>query len=589
VKGYRWIGLFALFVIVSGAYYVYHHGQGAGPEKMTNERTFSEQAPRRSQTSQSVSSPLSSEKYAKNRPESATIDCFVGSVTIKDITGHSIGKISAPVLSGGWIALPVRLCLGGYKWTLEFGSETVTIVEGILSDYDEVGLWRIQEDHIIEGPEIYPWNPEQPVFWIPIPLLDPPSPVRFESVEEQGYFLKGNMAMGRDEPGVFVQAGRVVGWNFGGLIDVGYMWAGEENIDLMATIRVDDFYRLTFADSREEEFTRALAMAGNASDLERLEAMTNAFRFEAKLSERDTPVHLRAHTVIAQIRSLIEGLTQQGYAREVAAIIDAPVLIEAADDALLVDVVQATAIGYGHENAIQLLEEVIEGSNVSEAEENPKLEQLLSRLYQRWLTALLENGDVRAAWQALERSRQNLPHDLDIHLFGVRLALAENDWAGAEALLSMKEYPASLTDEVRDLQTRISKLKGQAGKIVIRFSPGTKYIPVFAMLNQSVQQKFIVDTGATMVTIPSSTADSLGLTIDGGNPFRRVYTASGIVTAPEVVLPSILLDGWEVYDVQALVLDLPGQPDMGLLGMNYLKRFRMDLNNRDGILILEPR
>ena len=152
----------------------------------------------------------------------------------------------------------------------------------------------------------------------------------------------------------------------------------------------------------------------------------------------------------------------------------------------------------------------------------------------------------------------------------------------------MKEYPLSLSDQVRLLQAQISELKGQEGKIVIQFTPGTRAIQVAATLNNSIQQQFIVDTGASTVTIPSSTAERLGLAI-GNNPLRRVTTAGGVIEVPEVVLPSITVNDYEVDDVTALVIDIPSQPDLGLLGLSFLDRFRMDLNVENGVLILEPR
>ena len=92
-----------------------------------------------------------------------------------------------------------------------------------------------------------------------------------------------------------------------------------------------------------------------------------------------------------------------------------------------------------------------------------------------------------------------------------------------------------------------------------------------------------------MVTIPRSTAEYLGLAVDERNPMRRVVTAGGIKYAPEVTLYSITIGGWEVNDVRALVLDIPGQPDLGLLGLNYLENFQMDMNQDQGVLLLEPR
>ncbi|MDX1707220.1 MAG: retropepsin-like aspartic protease [Desulfobacterales bacterium] len=92
-----------------------------------------------------------------------------------------------------------------------------------------------------------------------------------------------------------------------------------------------------------------------------------------------------------------------------------------------------------------------------------------------------------------------------------------------------------------------------------------------------------------LVTIPFSTVRALGIVISVRNPRRKIYTASGELFAPEVVLDSITLEGYEVNNVTALVMDLPNQPDVGLLGLNYLRRFRMDLNTDDGVLMLAPK
>jgi clan AA aspartic protease (TIGR02281 family) len=92
-----------------------------------------------------------------------------------------------------------------------------------------------------------------------------------------------------------------------------------------------------------------------------------------------------------------------------------------------------------------------------------------------------------------------------------------------------------------------------------------------------------------MTTIPHSTAEYLGLATDGRNPMRKVFTAGGVRYAPEVTLFSITIGGWEVTDIKALVLDIPNQPDLGLLGLNYLQGFRMDMSTERGTLLLEPR
>lgn len=333
----------------------------------------------------------------------------------------------------------------------------------------------------------------------------------------------------------------------------------------------------------------ARAMGDDYTHLERLAAFANGYRFDSKLAVTERPDYLQNQAVVSEMRVLIKQAVEEGFAEQVANIFDAQILVQASDVALVGDVINATVEGYDFEEATVLAEDVAQRIQLSDSKDKLTLIQMRSKLYQNWISSLIDNGNIQAGWNAYELGRQNLPEDLEIHLLGVKLALAQNDWAAAEKLIAMREYPLTLQDRVQNLQAQISDLKGQEGKIVIQFRPGTRNIPVTAVLNQTVEQKFIVDTGASTVTIPSSTADRLGLSVDSGNPMRKVVTASGVIDAPEVILPSITVEGWEVTDITALVVDIPSQSDLGLLGLNFLGRFRMDLNTDEGILLLEPR
>ena len=521
---------------------------------------------------------------------SASLKIPLGLVVIKDITGKVINEVQAPVVGGGWIALPKQVCLGGAEWVLKMGADTeVSIVGGIYNDDDEIGLWRILEDLTIDGPELRSWSATEPLTWLPIMSDDSPEPVVLEDPSEQGNFIEGLLPGDFTETGVLFQQDRAVGWTFGDLATGAFVWRGDEGKYLRPEIRVDDFYRYTFANSREEEFTRALAMEIDYTSVERLEAFASGFKFEPKLSAKETPAHLRKEIVIEKMRELIAEALNAGAARAVANIFDVQMLIEAADNGLLMDIGRATAQGYGIEEAVNLTESVMAGLPPITEEDDDQLEKFFSDLYQNWITVLFKNGNLREAWRAYRLGSQELPDDVDIHLMGVELALAENDWAQAEELLFMREYPSTLNDKVRNLQAQISELKAQQGKIVINFTPGTRQIPLMAVLNSNAYQSFIVDTGASLITIPQSTADALGLEVGASNPLRKIYTASGVQYAPEVTLSSITVEGWEENDLKALVLDLPNQSEWGLLGMNYLRRFRMDINTDNGVLLLEPR
>lgn len=514
----------------------------------------------------------------------------IGLVIIKDISGKIINEIQTVVVGGGWVALPMQACLGGSDWTLKMGPELeLSIVGGIYNENDKISLWRILEDFRIEGPDLHAWAADEPLTWHSISATDTPETVELVNLVTQGYFSEGKLSGDYGEIGILMQQNRAVGWTFGDLVAGAFVWNGDEGRFLQLETRVDDFYRITFANSREEEITRAFAMDTDYSNIERLEALAGAFRYDPKLTTADTPAHLQKKTVVEYMNELVENVLKANFDREVADIFDAQILIEIADNQILLNVIQATAQSFGFEEAIELTDSVFVGLPLANEPDAKLFSKLFSDLYRNWITASINQGDLPAAWQAYRLGGRRLPDDVNIHLMGVELALAENNWALAEEILAIKEYPASLNDKIRNLQSQISDLKAQEGKIVINFAPGSRQIPLTAILNRSSNQKFIVDTGASMVTIPSSTAQELGLDVDDRSPIRRVFTAGGIQYAPEVTLNSITVEGWEVNNVKALVLDIPSQPEWGLLGLNYLQRFRMDMNTLDGVLLLEPR
>ena len=418
---------------------------------------------------------------------------------------------------------------------------------------------------------------------------DPPEPLEIANLREQGYFIEGDLADDIDEPGILIQNQRVVGWTFGDIATGAFIWNGDEGAFLRPEIRVDDFYRITFANSREEEFAKAFAMGADYRELERLEAFANGFRFESTLTAGELPAHLQKENVTKTMQALIDSAVKTGAARQVANLFDTQILVEAGDVVLLMQVSRATAQSYGFEDGIALTENVADQLAPLNEQDSIQLTQFFSELYQEWIVSLFNRGSLQGARRAYRLGSRKLPDDPAIHLLGVQLALADNNWAEAEELLAEREYPASLRDKVQNLRNQIAELKAQEGKIVINFTPGSRYIPVSAVLNRDTDQNFIVDTGASMVTIPRATAEYLNLAVDDRNPMRRVVTAGGVQYAPEVTLYSITIGDWEINDVKALVMDIPDQPDLGLLGLNFLQNFRVDVNTEEGILLLEPR
>ena len=589
--GRPWLAVVVFLLFVVGVLYFYYHSDSTPPPSAKS-NLISKVKPVTPPPPQTRLPEQASVVKAVTETEAVTeqINIPVGLLRIRDVAGHLLSEIMVPVVGGGWVALPTRESIGGSSWVLQMSAGGPQTIEGgIINDLDQISLWRIPEDQSLESPELHPWSAGKPLTWLALRSQDPPEPLEIGGIGRQGNFNKGSLPDGINDPGVFIQDGHVVGWTFGDFIDGAFLWTGDVGLNLKPEIRVDDYYRLTFANSREEEFVLALAMGDDYSSLDRLAAFARAFRIDPRLSADRTPDYLKPEAVISQMRLLLGRAVQEGFGSQAASYFDAEVLAQVNDVALISDVVILTAESFGLEEAVNLTENAIEDLKLKSNREKVKLSELHSGLYQNWLNALLEGGDIQDAWRVYERGGRQRPEDLNIHLFGVKLALTEDDWETAERILAAKDYPPALGDQVRSLQTQISELKGQQGKILIRFAPGTRQIPVTASINQGTSQEFIVDTGASMVTIPYSTARILGIAISVRNPRRKVFTASGELYAPEVVLDSIALEGFETYNVKALVMDIPNQPGLGLLGLNYLSRFRMDLNTDDGLLMLAPR
>lgn len=91
---------------------------------------------------------------------------------------------------------------------------------------------------------------------------------------------------------------------------------------------------------------------------------------------------------------------------------------------------------------------------------------------------------------------------------------------------------------------------------------------------------FLLDTGATTVSLPMALAHALGLPLRPGVSSK---TANGIVQTFDARLDSVTLGGFTVRNLRATVLpNLPGEEV--LLGMDFLKRF--ELIQRGGTLTI---
>lgn len=97
--------------------------------------------------------------------------------------------------------------------------------------------------------------------------------------------------------------------------------------------------------------------------------------------------------------------------------------------------------------------------------------------------------------------------------------------------------------------------------------------------------RFLVDTGATAVSLSKADAQRLGIDVAGLDYAYDVVTADGRTRAASVKLGSVSIAGAKVANVDALVIE--SGLDTSLLGMSYLGRLsRFEATPRT--LVLHP-
>lgn len=513
-----------------------------------------------------------------------------GKIMLRDRRGSTLSEHPAVAVSGGWIALPVKFVYGAYEW--EYFSPkhiSLPVMGGILQDYDRIGLWRIDETLKVEGPELMPWNPGERIMWIALGSNDNPITYEPAVIQESGNYTQVAIPDDiQDRAGCFFQNNAIVGWTFGKDMKDGFLWTGLKGIDLRPDFRVDDFYRLTFAESREEYFLMALSNP-SLDDIELFTLLSEAFYYETKMPVNAIPEKLSVERVAKILTETAGRLIAADQFDEIMEAIDINVLLQARSHDLAVMIANGLVKTEGPEPAFQLVRQLYRLGPSSWFESQRPLLEMYRKLYLNQLMMLAESDIDSDAFALLQEAQELFPDDPAIHLTAVRMYLNAGQWQTAESLLVERSYPVLFNDTVENLSNRIDEMKGYEGKTVIRFAPGSRRIPVSVRLNDQVTQPFVIDTGATATTIPPSTAKAIGIDVDRISSKQNFYTVSGEISAPVTSIDTLSIDQLVVSDLRALVVELPYDSGMGLLGMDFLRHFRMDLNTEEGILILEPR
>ncbi len=173
-------------------------------------------------------------------------------------------------------------------------------------------------------------------------------------------------------------------------------------------------------------------------------------------------------------------------------------------------------------------------------------------------------------------------------------------WVDEKGIIHFTDNMHSIPEPQRGKATRIKGSDAPRSREASRpASPEKASVPfqkrgavviVQATVNEKASARFVVDTGASYTLISQATAKELDIDLDGNLPKISLQTANGVITAPLVSLDSIEVGGMQVKNLTAAVYNVFTDPGIsGLLGLNFLSHFRMDIDTQNGILHLEKK
>ncbi len=146
--------------------------------------------------------------------------------------------------------------------------------------------------------------------------------------------------------------------------------------------------------------------------------------------------------------------------------------------------------------------------------------------------------------------------------------------------IQTKENPRAPAPEIKAAPRKASIPYEKNGNVVI--------VPV--TLNNRQTVNLVVDTGASYTLISQALARDLDIDLNRNRKTMPFHTANGVIDAPVTTLDSIAVGGMEIKNLTAAVHDATSEfHASGLLGLNFLSNFRMDIDTQKGMLHLEKK
>ncbi len=173
-------------------------------------------------------------------------------------------------------------------------------------------------------------------------------------------------------------------------------------------------------------------------------------------------------------------------------------------------------------------------------------------------------------------------------------------WVDQNGVVHFTDNLHNIPEKQRDSASRIQAKESPRApdppkpvavkKASIPFEKQGNVVVIEAMLNGKTPAKLVVDTGASYTMISAATARELDIDPNRSQRTLPFQTANGLIQAPLASLESIAVGGMEIKNLTAAIHDaVPSSQVAGLLGLNFLSNFRMDIDTQKGLLHLEKK
>ncbi len=207
--------------------------------------------------------------------------------------------------------------------------------------------------------------------------------------------------------------------------------------------------------------------------------------------------------------------------------------------------------------------------------------------YAEQLLAQQAAAELAALYEAL---LVRLPESGRYHLALARLYVQLDRSEDAALMLEQARY---LPDAAAQAQEMLAALEqaapapAAAGRPVGLLRLGSHYA-VETVLNDAVTALLVIDTGASLSVIAPEVLQRAGVLPEPGGRSVSLQTAGGAVTAPLYALGRLSVGDRAVAGVRVAALRIPALAGAdGLLGMDFLRRFRFAIDHEAGTLLFQ--